>query len=302
MKPGRRGAGAAGLPGLEPRWTRPTAHEEISRDWMHSAAEHQENRDRTVLPAFFPVAAGDWLVYRSHRGVHALDARTGREVWEAPSAWSIDRMLTQPACSPYLKAWVNAYLDLSPQVLFGNALLGTLGADGARVYAVDDLAIPPYRDWGRPRGRAWRMEVIEPDFGPELVDAASRAAGCSPSTRSPASRPGKPAVPRTATGPLSDSYFLGPPLAIDDRLYVLVEKDNELSLVCLAAASGELLDRQTLAYAPTRLLLDPGPRIQAVQPVYSDGILVCPTNAGVVLGVDVATPGLAWAYPYRTAP
>ena len=25
-----------------------------------------------------------------------------------------------------------------------------------------------------------------------------------------------------------------------------------------------------------------------------------PTNAGVVLGIDIVTPGLLWAYPYRT--
>jgi outer membrane protein assembly factor BamB len=53
---------------------------------------------------------------------------------------------------------------------------------------------------------------------------------------------------------------------------------------------------------PTRLLFDPGRRIQTARPVFGEGILVCPTNAGVVLGVDPLTPSLVWAYPYRTAP
>jgi outer membrane protein assembly factor BamB len=101
---------------------------------------------------------------------------------------------------------------------------------------------------------------------------------------------------------LSDSYFLGPPLTLDGRLYALTEKDSELALVCLAAADGALVWKQALAYAPTRLLLDPGRRVQAARPAYGEGILVCPTNAGMVVGVDLLTPGLAWAYSYPTRP
>jgi outer membrane protein assembly factor BamB len=48
--------------------------------------------------------------------------------------------------------------------------------------------------------------------------------------------------------------------------------------------------------------LDPGRHLHAACPVFGEGVLVCPTNAGVVVGVDVATPGLAWAYPYRSEP
>jgi outer membrane protein assembly factor BamB len=99
---------------------------------------------------------------------------------------------------------------------------------------------------------------------------------------------------------LGDRYFLGPPLPLDGRLYGLTEKDNLLALNCLDAADGRPLWQQPLAYAPSRLLLDPGRHIQAASPVYGHGVLVCPTNTGVVLGIDLLTPGLAWAYPYRS--
>ena len=40
-------------------------------------------------------------------------------------------------------------------------------------------------------------------------------------------------------------------------------------------------------------------RIHAAQLSYSDGILVCPTNAGAVLGVELLSHSLVWAYSYR---
>ncbi len=294
-----RSGAAVGAPGLEPRWALPTAHEAATRDWVQTAVRRQEARDHPVLSAFFPLRIGDWLVYRSYRGVHAVDARTGREAWKVPSAWSLDQLASQPSTVSPLESWVSAYLDGSPQALFGNALLGMLSTDGSRVYAVDDLGVPPYRDY-RPRGR-WRPEPAWPDWGPELTDAAC----CNRLLALDAASGHRVWVAGgsgPAAGPFADTYFLGPPLPLDDRLYVLTEKDNELALICLHSAGGTLLGKQPLAYAPTRLLLDPGRRIQAARPVCADGILVCPTHSGVLLGVDVLTLGLAWAYPYRSGP
>jgi hypothetical protein len=284
---------------LEPRWTRPTAHEALTREWLQTAGEKLDVRDRPVVPAFYPVLAGDRLIYRSHRGLHAVDVRSGREAWEAPSAWSIDRMGAHPEHSLHLKTWVRTYLELSPHVLVGNALLGTLSTDGARVYAVEDLAVPPYLPTFHPRVR-WRMEMAESDFGPELTDAAvcNRLLALDAATGRPVWQAGGPG---TAAGPLGESCFLGPPLVLEDRLYVLIEKDGEAALVCLGTG-GDLLGRLALAFVPTRMQLDPGRRLQAARPVHAEGILVCPTHAGVVVGVDLLGPGLAWAYPYRTQP
>ena len=39
--------------------------------------------------------------------------------------------------------------------------------------------------------------------------------------------------------------------------------------------------------------------MSAAHMAYGEGIIVCTTNAGEVLGVDVLSRGLAWSYPYR---
>jgi outer membrane protein assembly factor BamB len=69
--------------------------------------------------------------------------------------------------------------------------------------------------------------------------------------------------------------------------------------VCLDAANGEPTWTQTLATARDRLLLDISRRVQAVHLAYGEGILVCPTNAGAILGVDLLSRSLVWAFPYR---
>src|SRR5262249_12835885 len=48
-----------------------------------------------------------------------------------------------------------------------------------------------------------------------------------------------------------------------------------------------------------KLSLDVSRRVQAVHLAYAEGILVCPTNAGAVLGVDLLSRSLVWAFPYR---
>ena len=106
--------------------------------------------------------------------------------------------------------------------------------------------------------------------------------------------------------PLRDHYFLGPPLPLDGLLYMLIQKEQQVSLLCLDphARKGQYLNprivfRKPLVEIATSMLEDPIRRTHAAHLAYDDGILVCPTNAGVVLGVDVLTKRLTWAYPYR---
>ena len=48
-----------------------------------------------------------------------------------------------------------------------------------------------------------------------------------------------------------------------------------------------------------RFAQDMGRRVNAVHLAYGEGVLVCPTNAGEVFGIDLMTRSLVWSYPYR---
>src|SRR5262249_48211228 len=140
-------------------------------------------------------------------------------------------------------------------------------------------------------------------------------------------RSGKLQWDLTAEDPLiKDSHFVSLPIAIAGKLYVLNEKllgpqagkgganpipgDSELRLICLDPNKIVLVNnspKPTIVSEMSlgrigeanRFVQDIGRRVNAVQLAYSDGILVCPTNAGEVLGIDPLTRTLAWTYSYR---
>ena len=107
-----------------------------------------------------------------------------------------------------------------------------------------------------------------------------------------------------APNDLRDSFFLGPPLLLDGKLLVLVEKKKELHVVTLQPATGKVLHWLRLAEVREPASENPLRRSQAAHLAYAEGVLVCPTNAGTVLGVDLKARVLLWAYGYRemTAP
>ena len=225
--------GPARVPGMTLRWSWPTVHEAVTRGWLATAVRQQEANGHPVVADFYPVTAGDRLFYRSFRGIHAVDLHTGKELWEKPALWSIDKMAAEARYSSHLESWVDTYMEGgSSHILFSNSVVGTLTTDGARVYAVDDLEVPPVRIFMR-GGRRWQ-EPPWPDFGPELNDAAfhSRLLALDARTGAAAWSVGGRGMDEE-TDDLTDTFFLGPPLHLDGRLYAMTEQSNKLSLVCL---------------------------------------------------------------------
>ena len=96
----------------------------------------------------------------------------------------------------------------------------------------------------------------------------------------------------------SDAFFLGPPLPLRGQLYVMAEVKDEMRLLALDGATGKLLWSQQLAMVESNITQDPIRRLAGVSPSYSDGVLICPTGAGCVVAVDLATRSLLWGYIY----
>jgi outer membrane protein assembly factor BamB len=192
-----------------------------------------------------------------------------------------------------------------PPLVFESTAVGTLSSDGRRVYAVEDLAVPPppallqeqpggHRPLGPlgPRIRYNRLLALDVYTG---KPAWARGGESKPAGRGRRSG-GDP------EDDLHDCYFLGPPLPVSGRLYALVEKQGEVTLVCLDPAGGTVAWSQPLAAVREKLRTDAGRRLQAVHLACADGVLVCPTNAGAVVGVDLLSRSLRWAYTYHDAP
>ncbi len=84
------------------------------------------------------------VIYRSHYGIHAVDLRSGKLFWESPSFGSFDKIVEEPNKKFQFDQWLPLYQQTSPNLLFENSTVGTLSADNARVYSVDDLVLPPH--------------------------------------------------------------------------------------------------------------------------------------------------------------
>jgi outer membrane protein assembly factor BamB len=300
----RSAKGRGGDPFLENKWQMSMLADKlnpVAQDWIKRAQDQQQFRPETMLPTFFPVAACGKLIYRSYSGIHAIDMKTGELLWDSIAlAGSLDALAESPKRQD-VSTWFGQYLAGTYQnILFENSTVGTLSTDGSRAYAVDDLAIPPYPGYQN-------FQALAPGGGVQmsgpLYPLAQRSRLIAFDLESGKlvwehGDPGSSDKPIDKTE-LERSYFLGPPLPLGGKLYVLTEKNAELRLVCLDAVNGELTWMQTLATARDRLLQDVSRRVQAVHLAYGEGILVCPTNAGAVLGVDLLSRSLVWAFPYR---
>jgi outer membrane protein assembly factor BamB/tetratricopeptide (TPR) repeat protein len=308
--PTRSAQQKGGTPFLEKRWSASTftALSSSFRDenpqskvQVQAAVKAQESRGQPILPSFFPIAADNKLIYRSYWGFHAVDAKTGKLMWETDSKWSLERLLKDGKTMGYLSNWLAQYNQMGRgNVLYENSTTGTLSTDGKLVYAVEDLAVAPITNsfmYGKPK----EDPKPQPNLGP-ITDAAYHNKLVAYELKS-GKLPWELGGHDEKAGDFKDTFFLGPPLPLEGKLYVLAEKDQELRLFCLDAAKNPhkcAIDwTQKLAGVRDKMTVDIGRRMQAAHLAYGGGILVCPTNAGAVLGVDLLSQSLVWVHSYR---
>jgi outer membrane protein assembly factor BamB len=312
-RPSRTAMLPGGTPFLEPVWRKPTVLSDRTRERIKIAETQLASLNQPLLTSFVPVTAtmtrGEkkvpLLIYKSYWGLHVVDMKTGKLVWDSPSDWSLDSILgadskvSDAAKVGAYNQWLGSFQQTNgrPQILFDNSALSTVSADSRNVYAVEDLAVPPPA-----------MATFDPRFGGAMPTTTygkevSDAIQHNKLQAFDLSKDGKLAWEvggREEKDPLADTYFLGAPLPLNGRLYVLTEKQQEIRLAALDPASGKLLGLQTLAATKDlKLSQDPQRRTQACHLAYGEGILVVPTNAGAVFGVDLLSNSLLWAYPYR---
>ncbi|MGF1581265.1 MAG: PQQ-binding-like beta-propeller repeat protein [Gemmataceae bacterium] len=294
-----------------------------SKEWVlksgsRSATQRYRTTGRPVMPGFFPIAVDGKIIYRTYTGLTAVSVndyvlddgtpiKAGELEWKSTEFDGSLASLMEKTYSTDVEGWLSSYSNQPTwlNLVFENSLVGTLSCDQQRVYAVDDLAVPVPPNVAQNllqnsqfnRGNPFSPKLRKLVMGNSLraFDTTSgKIVWCKGLDDNTAGK---------ETNPFDSSFFLGPPLPIGGRLYALNEKakNGELSLVVLDPISGQVLESQTLGQVMqnSRFHVDALRRINAVHMGYGEGILVCPTNAGEVLGVDLLGKTLAWAYPYR---
>jgi tetratricopeptide (TPR) repeat protein len=315
-------------------WQRPLCGDKELLDEGAQAAEKRTKEryldpavqaaTQPVLPGFFPITSGHRLLYRTYSDIRAVFLQDekdgqGKIVHKAGELdWvgmgldgGLFPVLSDTDVSGTIQTWLGTYLrqPATMSLVYENSLLGTIATDHRFVYAVDDLAVPAL-----PVALAqyqWNQQMMPPKVK-ELVLANKLVAFELNSGKQFWQLGGKSA----ATGKedaFAESHFLGVPLAVGGKLYVLNEKNQgpqgeaDLRLVCIdpvqkdADHKPKVISVQELGRVQQqhRITHDMTRRLNAAHLAYGEGILVCPTHAGQVLGVDLLSRSLAWAYPYR---
>ena len=291
---------------------------------LDQAQKALASSNQPIIPAFTPititVSQGEkkapLLIYKNYWGLIARNLKNGQLAWASPSSWSLEKMLghsSDTRKSAAMNEWLSFYVNQTqhPQMLFENSTVGTLSTDGQFVYVVEDLAVPPPPNvmnvnMGFPVGG---MGGNVANVGADVQDAIQHSRLQAFELKTSGKLSWELGTPEEK-GPLSDCYFLGPPLPLGGKLYVLTEKQQELRLVCIetievAGPDGKpkhvprIVSTQTLGSSQEKMQNDVLRRTTAAHLAYGEGILVCPTNAGAVFGINLLENSLVWAYPYR---
>lgn len=276
------------LPLSRPRWevrsTAKLSEERVLRESQAAMAA----AGQAMPPSAVPLKVGNQLLMRGTDRFYGIDYSTGKLIWQHP--WS-DTGNQSPALAnlPMFQLDEASEQSLLRQRVWSDGPYGRFSSDGQRVFLISDLQ---------------PLEVLAYNA---FISAQQGAANVLPTSS-------LVALELATEGKLlwriggdvqgeddwTETFFLGAPLPLGDSLYLIAEIGSEIHLVCLDSQTGRQRWRQQLlAVESNRLSLDPIRRIAGATPSYSQGLLICPTGAGVVVAVDLADRSLAWASPLQ---
>jgi outer membrane protein assembly factor BamB len=258
--------------------------ESLARTWE----SYQVQNGLPVGTGQFPLLVGRRLIYRDFEGLRAVDVETGRPEWFYPCASSLSREILP---RQIVATDGNPDSNNVMRYVVGNCLLGTLASDGRHVFAVDGIeaddsppaAVPPATGEAAATPPRLHNLLLAFDISPAMREIEPKWTIGGRVTESGPARP------------LAGHYFLGPPLTVDDRLFAVSESNQQLHLSCLMTQTGALVWSQILCSVPQSIGSDHQRFALVCTPAYRDGIVISPTQAGVLVAVDAVSGTLLWA-------
>jgi outer membrane protein assembly factor BamB len=315
----RVGQAAAGEPLLLKRWSIPLTGNPAIQNLMDKLIDDLRDQRQSPILTFDPLLVDGKVVFRTLRGVMVADAATGKVLWTTPDELSADDLLAAVASAdsgsshrvrpnprfapgfldnfdPFLGDLQDTSASDNPltHLLFRNANHGLLSSDGRRLFVVEDQSVLTNLQPGRYLG-----EDV-PD-----IDALGRALGVNRLTaydlqsgRSLWEIGGRD-LHDPFSLPLAGTFIFGPPVVEGGELFLVNEAEGEIRLQVLDPTTGTPRWSQLIAHAQAKINSDFGRQWFTSQVAIADGIVVCPTTIGWLVGVDRTTRNILWAHRYQ---
>lgn len=300
--PTRTASSLGDLPLPTACWRVPTANNPRDEKLLEASLKQYSAQGVASIPSLQPLAVDNVVLMRTPDRLLAVDFPTGKRVWVFPWDEGIGEEPGPTAARRTAQSGtqVTRQRELSQRIWEDNPY-GQLASDGSFVYMLDELG---YAQMGNnPFGQqvfiqAQNVQQMrnrnQPRSYNQLVALEIKTQGKIQWRVGDMDGQDEPA--------LAGAFFLGPPLPILGQLYVLAEFNGEVRLVVLNARTGKLEWAQQIAHLDNRIIqIDSMRRLLGATPSFSDGVLICPTSAGGVVAVDVATRSLLWGFQYGAA-
>lgn len=284
--PRRSTVAPAGLPLLFTDWSVPLlagGRSDLSYI-IDGIVEWNRSQRRPLDFGFFPVVHGRTVFYRNMQRTLAIDLASGQILWQTKRESNLEAEFdkSHPRFFPASIAQPGVQ-----STFLSNSIYGSLSTDGARLYQIDQLVLNP---------NPFQVRSRNSDDDTASRRLRNRLTALDAKTGEVVWHVGGEETQGAPPPSLPDTFFLGPPLPVDGRLYVLGESRSELKLCCLNPEDGSLDWSQVIALCQRPIDSDLFRRTQACFLAYQDGILVCPTNLYRVVAVDPLTRTVLWHF------
>ena len=282
----RNGGSAGQMPMSNRRWDLVTTASPRQERDVRQTADALVSNGKLPPPSWIPLRIGDHLLMRTTERLVGVDYRTGKRVWTYPWQTTSAELNDDDQSLDALEN-ENAIGELLKQRVWNDNPYGKVTSDGKRVFMLDSLQKVELIPYGALQMRGTRpadgssntLVALDLETEGKLLWRLGR--GVEPANE------------------LSDAFFLGPPLPVDGRLYVIAELAGDISLFCLDPSDGsELWRQQLVAVESGGIETDAVRRIAGAVPTYQEGVLVCPTGAGAIVAVDISDRMIRWGIAY----
>jgi len=291
--PARNQLQADSFPFLRPTWQSAVSDNtgvlDILNHWKRALADAED----LSIPAVRPLLVDDLFLVKiigdeaipTGSKIRAYDARSGAVRWQTAPDATYDPMPPNPAYNGGPSRGVEDIKrnTVAEQRAWHDHTFADLASDGESVYSVEELDV--FRTSNGMVTAPLRVYNLLCAYDLRTGKALWEVGG----------GPGEIALP------LAGTFFLGPPLPLDGRLFVIAEQDRHIRLLVLNPENGELLWSQSLFVVNAgrqSLVLDVWRRVAGLSPAYSQGLIICPTGVGGVVAFDVESRELQWHFTY----
>jgi outer membrane protein assembly factor BamB len=290
-------------PILDAVWTASTSSWSVSADdapffggvvnvalQIEELAGDFQKRNQAAIPGPNPLIVENVVLARTVDRLQAFDLASGDLLWETRGDTALEQL--RNGTVPPLPGDRGSLLDpLLLQRVFTDSTYGSLSADGGIVFCIEGLGYSSALT-----GNMFGLARNQPPH-PLATKKHNRLAAYSIRSGKLIWQKGGPAGGSTLG--LAGHFFLGPPLPLAYKAYCLAEIAGQIRLAVLDSGTGEADWSQPLHSVPTSIIENERRARSGLSPSYADGVMICPTGAGIVVALDVATRRLMWAYRYR---